>query len=79
MTGLNISIDNILKTTMSQEVVNEEQVLFYRAKEVCGKTITHPINLIESIIGFKFMGNEFIDQSIAINFEHAQTTPKKNF
>jgi DEAD/DEAH box helicase domain-containing protein len=61
-------------------VSDEEFVKYYKAEEMYKKLSEHPINLVESMIGFRFMGNEFIDQLVTIGAElYTQTSKKEEF
>lgn len=72
------NIRSISKIGAGQKISDEEFTIFYKAEEVYKKLSEHPINLFESIIGFKFMGNEFIDQSVITGAEYYTPTMKKD-
>ncbi|MGB9760125.1 MAG: DEAD/DEAH box helicase, partial [Thermoproteota archaeon] len=55
----------------------ENFLLYFKANEVYEKLSENIINLIEAIIGFKFMGNEFIDQSLHVGVEFQSFEDKK--
>ncbi len=70
-------IRDVSKTGRAQGIPDKKFAEYYKAEEIYKKLSEHPINLIESIIGFKFMGNEFIDQSVIFGAEYYTPTFKK--
>ncbi|MCS7134961.1 MAG: DEAD/DEAH box helicase [Candidatus Aenigmarchaeota archaeon] len=72
------NIRTISKMVSGQKISDKEFTNFYKAEEIYKKLSEHPINLLESIIGFKFMGLEFIDQSVVIGAEHHTPSQKKD-
>jgi len=70
-------IHKITKFGKFRDVGDTEFVSYFRAEEIYKKLSDHPISVIEAIIGFKFMGNEFIDQVVLTGAELYPPTQKK--
>lgn len=72
-----LEMQKIVRIKHFVEIKDEDFATYFRAEDVYKKLTENPINLIEAIIGFKFMGNEFIDQSVLVGGEFQLPTEKK--
>ncbi|MEM4483524.1 MAG: DEAD/DEAH box helicase [Candidatus Methanomethylicia archaeon] len=64
----------------TEKLSDEEQSIYLKADEILKIQMSSPIRIIETIIGFKFMGNEFIDQVVFTGAEfHLPVQKKEQF
>jgi len=70
-------ISKLAKIENPLGIKSEDFSIYFKAKEVNEALKENPIRLIESIIGFKFMGNEFIDQAVDVGVEFQPPTERK--
>ncbi|MBC7091237.1 MAG: DEAD/DEAH box helicase, partial [Nitrososphaeria archaeon] len=70
-------IEKFMEIEQKHDIQGTDFSAYYRAGEAYKKLQENLISLIESIIGFKFMGNEFIDHPVIIGEELQSPTEKK--
>jgi superfamily II DNA/RNA helicase/HKD family nuclease len=72
-----LDISKVTKIGEPFDIKDEKFTTYFRAEEVSKKLSENPISIAEAIIGFKFMGNEFIDQSVIVGGEFQLPTEKR--
>ncbi|MEM4141035.1 MAG: DEAD/DEAH box helicase [Nitrososphaeria archaeon] len=70
-------LENFTEIEEMHDIDREDFSVYYRAEEVHKRLQENLISLIESVIGFKFMGNEFIDHPVIVGGELQSPTEKK--
>ena len=74
------AVDGAGKTTTAKgKLTKEEYGLYSRACEIHKSTSDHIVKLIETLVGVKFMGTQFMDQSIFVKPLHQSGNGEEEF